>query len=334
MTPLLEELAQLQAQALREVRAGTGPADLEALRVRYLGRKGSLKTYLQRTSTLPAAERPRFGQAVNHARQELLAALAERKQALGQEQRERRLHSQCIDVTLPGRSQSGGGRHPVSQVLERITELFCGIGFEVVTGPELEDEYHNFEALNMPSGHPARTMHDTFFARSGKLLRTHTSSVQVRVMHRRPPPLYIISPGRVYRRDHDMTHSPMFHQVEGLMVDEQVSFANLKGLLAEFLRCFFPEPPRLRFRPSYFPFTEPSAEVDVFRGGSWMEVLGCGSVHPRVLEFCGIDSQRYQGLAFGMGVERLAMLYYGIDDLRCFFENDLRFLEQFNQEPG
>ena len=240
------------------------------------------------------------------------------------------IESVRFDITLPGRGQRSGGLHPITQTLERIEDLFTQIGFEIVEGPEIEDDYHNFEALNIPAQHPARAMHDTFYFNNNLLLRTHTSSVQIRVMKKGKPPFRFIAPGRVYRCDSDMTHTPMFHQVEGLLVDEHVTFTELKGLLVDFLEHFFDRELQIRFRPSYFPFTEPSAEVDIMGENGWLEILGCGMVHPNVLANVGIDAEKYTGLAFGMGVERMAMLYYGVDDLRLFFDNDLRFLEQFN----
>jgi len=325
----IQELEDLRAEALAAIRAASAAVELEQLQSRYLGRRGVLTAYLRQLGTLPAVERPLLGGKANQVKEELRQALTARRRELERLQVERRLARERIDVTLPGRGMAPGRAHPVSATLDRIVALFASMGFAVVSGPEIEDEYHNFEALNMPANHPARTMHDTFFLRDGNLLRTHTSSVQVRVMRERAPPFRVVAPGRVYRRDQDMTHSPMFHQVEGLMVDERIGFSDLKGLLFEFLRHFFGRAPKLRFRPSYFPFTEPSAEVDLRHEGDWLEILGCGMVHPRVLEHAGIDSERYLGLAFGMGVERLAMLRHGIEDLRLFFENDLRFLEQF-----
>ena len=324
----LETLERLRAESLAAVSAADTLAALQEVRTRYLGRKGQLTTGLRGLGALRPADRPRAGRAFNAVRQALEEALAARTQVLERAALSQGLEGERIDVTLPGRGQERGWAHPVSSVLERIEALFEQLGFAVAEGPEIEDEYHNFEALNMPPGHPARTMHDTFYLEDGRLLRTHTSPVQVRALAARQLPLRIIAPGRVYRRDHDPTHSPMFHQVEGLLVDRQLSFADLKGLLTGFLRAFFGESLKLRFRPSYFPFTEPSAEIDMRRGDAWLEVLGCGVVHPNVLRYAGVDTRRWRGLAFGMGVERLAMLYYGIDDLRWFFDNDLRFLEQ------
>jgi phenylalanyl-tRNA synthetase alpha chain len=286
-------------------------------------------------------ERPKAGALINVVKQELQDLIGERKNSLDSAAVEAQLAAETIDVTLPGRGQTTGGIHPVTRTIERIEDFFSSIGFEVVEGPEIEDDYHNFEALNIPAHHPARAMHDTFYIDESTVLRTHTSPVQVRVMETEKPPLRIICPGRVYRCDSDLTHTPMFHQVEGLLIDEHSSFADLKGVVEEFLRVFFERELQVRFRPSYFPFTEPSAEVDiqcVNCGGEgcrvcsqtgWLEVMGCGMVHPRVFEYSKIDTEKYSGFAFGMGVERLAMLRYGVNDLRLFFDNDLRFLEQF-----
>ena len=336
-------LEELEKQALDEVAAAADAAALDAVRVSYLGKKGQLTQQLKQLGALPAAERPAAGQAINHIKAQVQQALEARRDALQAAQLDARLASERVDVTLPGRGQPQGGLHPVTITMRRIEELFRPLGFSVAEGPEIEDDHHNFEALNIPAHHPARAMHDTFYFDAHTLLRTHTSPVQVRVMEQRQPPLRIIAPGRVYRCDSDLTHTPMFHQVEGLLVDTQVSFANLRGLLDEFLRAFFERSDLpVRFRPSYFPFTEPSAEVDiqcvmcagegcrVCGQSGWLEVLGCGMVHPKVFEQVGIDNERYTGFAFGMGVERLAMLRYGVNDLRLFFENDMSFLKQFN----
>ncbi len=332
---------ELLEQALAAVAAAPDLAALERIRVDYLGKKGRLTAQLKQLGKLPAEERRAAGQAINRAKQALQGALAERQQALEAEALEAALARERVDVTLPGRHLDAGSVHPITRTLSRIEALFAGLGFEAVQGPEVEDDYHNFEALNIPPQHPARAMHDTFYFDAHRLLRTHTSPVQIRVMERRQPPLRIIAPGRVYRCDSDLTHTPMFHQVEGLLVDRDVSFADLTGTLDLFLKRFFERELAVRFRPSYFPFTEPSAEVDiqcVICGGDgcrvcshsgWLEVLGCGMVHPRVFEAVGIDTSEWTGFAFGMGVERLAMLRYGVDDLRLFFENDLRFLAQF-----
>ena len=339
---MADSLQNIVAAAEREIDAAEDLAALEALRVRYLGKKGVLTQRLKTLGQLPPAERPKAGQEINQAKQALAERLQARRVALEAAAREARLARERVDVTLPGRRRASGGLHPVTRTIDRIVDLFAEVGFEVREGPEIEDEYHNFEALNIPPHHPARAMHDTFYFPDGRLLRTHTSPVQVRVMSEERPPLRIIAPGRVYRCDSDLTHTPMFHQVEGLLVDTDVSFAHLKGVLDQFLRAFFEvdELPT-RFRPSYFPFTEPSAEVDigcVICGGEgcrvcsqsgWIEVMGCGMVHPAVFEHVGIDTERYTGYAFGLGVERLAMLRYGVNDLRLFFENDLRFLRQF-----
>jgi phenylalanyl-tRNA synthetase alpha chain len=339
----VSSLEEVEKQALDEIAAAADPAALDSVRVGYLGKKGLLTQQLKQLGALPAAERPAAGQAINQVKERVQQALETRRDALQSSQLDARLASERIDVTLPGRGQPQGGLHPVTITMRRIEELFRPLGFSVAEGPEIEDDHHNFEALNIPAHHPARAMHDTFYFNAHTLLRTHTSPVQVRVMEQRQPPLRIIAPGRVYRCDSDLTHTPMFHQVEGLLVDEQVSFANLRGLLDEFLRAFFERSDLpVRFRPSYFPFTEPSAEVDiqcvmcegdgcrVCGQSGWLEVLGCGMVHPKVFEQVGIDNERYTGFAFGMGVERLAMLRYGVNDLRLFFENDMNFLKQFN----
>jgi len=313
------------------VSAATDLSALDLVRVQYLGKQGELTARLKQLGALPKEERPAAGQAINAAKNQLTSAIEARKDALEAEQLSAALSEESIDVTLPGRGQRGGGLHPITRTLQRVETFFRQAGFDVVEGPEVEDDYHNFEALNIPAHHPARAMHDTFYFPDGRVLRTHTSPVQIRVMKERKPPLRIIAPGRVYRCDSDQTHSPMFHQIEGLMVGEGVSFADLKGVLNDFLRSFFEQSDlQVRFRPSYFPFTEPSAEVDIMGPNGWMEILGSGVVHPRVLENVGIDSERYTGFAFGMGAERLAMLRYGVNDLRLFFDNDVRFLEQFH----
>lgn len=316
-------------------------AALDQVRVRFLGKKGELTQLLKALGKLPAEERPGAGQAINTAKQQLSDAISTRQNALQTLAVAEQLAGEKIDVSLPGRNIESAGLHPVTRTLERIESFFSGLGFDVVEGPEIEDDYHNFEALNIPAHHPARAMHDTFYISEHSVLRTHTSPVQVRVMESQEPPIRIICPGRVYRCDSDVTHTPMFHQVEGLVVDRDVSFPNLKGMVEDFLKLFFEKPLGVRFRPSYFPFTEPSAEVDiecVICGGEgcrvckqtgWLEVMGCGMVHPRVFEHSGIDTEKFTGLAFGVGVERLAMLRYGVNDLRLFFENDLQFLQQF-----
>ncbi len=328
--------AQLAVEQASELRA------LDDVRVRFLGKKGLLTAQLKSLGKLSAEERPKAGAAINVAKQTLQALIEARQSSLNKDQLAEQLASETLDITLPGRRGNQGGLHPVTQTLDRISDIFRGAGYEVVDGPEIEDDYHNFEALNIPAHHPARAMHDTFYLNTGYLLRTHTSPVQVRVMEARKPPLRLICPGRVYRRDSDITHSAMFHQVEGLVVDEGISFADLKGTVAEFLQKFFEKELEVRFRPSYFPFTEPSAEVDVqcvhclgkgcrvCSQTGWLEVMGCGMVHPNVLKMSGIDSEQYQGFAFGMGGDRLATLIYEIPDLRMLFENDVRFLSQFN----
>ena len=320
----------LLEQAKAEVSSASDLMALDQVRINYLGKKGKLTGLLKQLGSLPNDERPAAGQLINQAKQELNEFLTQRKTQLEKDKLSKQLNNEKIDVTLPGTGQTNGGLHPVTQTMQEIEQLFSGIGFDVVSGPEIEDDFHNFEALNIPAHHPARAMHDTFYFNENTLLRTHTSSVQIRVMEQGKPPFRFIAPGRVYRCDSDMTHTPMFHQVEGLLVDEQVTFSDLKGLLIDFLEQFFQKKLQVRFRPSYFPFTEPSAEVDIMGERGWLEVLGCGMVHPNVLQNVNIDPEQYIGLAFGMGVERLAMLKYGVPDLRSFFENDLRFLQQFS----
>ena len=324
------DVETLQADILARIASCNSLENLEKERVASLGKKGSLTQQLKRLGKLPATERPVIGQAINQAKKVVIAALEKKKDTLQEAQLLNSLNKEVLDVTLPGRQAQVGGMHPVTQIRRRIERLFIETGFEVVEDVEIEDEYHNFEALNIPAHHPARAMHDTFYFPNGMLLRTHTSPVQIRVMENGTPPFRFIAPGRVYRHDSDMTHTPMFHQIEGLIVDKNVNFSHLKGLLVDFLQAFFHDDLAIRFRPSYFPFTEPSAEVDIHGERGWLEVLGCGMVHPAVLRRVGIDSEQWHGLAFGMGVERLAMLYYGVDDLRLFFENDIRFLHQFS----
>ena len=322
-------------QDLQRALAAAGEAgdteQLEKLRTAYLGRRGVFAGHMKELAVLEPAARPARGARLNAARDAAAAAFAQRAAQLQSQRLEAQLQGERADVTLPGRRSAAGGLHPVTRTIDRVSELLGGMGFAVADGPEIEDDYHNFDALNIPPDHPARAAHDTFALAGGGLLRSQTSSVQIRVMERQSPPLRIISPGRVYRNDYDQTHTPMFHQVEGLLVEEHSSFAELKGILYAFLRGFFEDGTLdIRFRPSYFPFTVPSAEVDIRRtGGGWLEVLGCGMVHPAVLRRVGIDPERFCGFAFGMGVERLAMLRYGVSDLRAFFENDLRFLRQF-----
>lgn len=326
----MNDIEQLQAEALAAIQAAPDLPRLEQARIDYLGRKGRLTQQLKQLGRLPAAERPAAGQRLNRARQLVQEAHDRRKKTLADAQIKQAIDQGRLDTTLPGRGMGAAGRHPITLTLRRIAALFQQIGFDIVEGPEIEDDYHNFGALNIPEHHPARAMHDTFYFPDGRLLRTHTSSVQIRIMENARPPFRFIAPGRVYRCDSDMTHTPMFHQVEGLIVDQAVTFAELKGLLIDFLEIFFEKALEVRFRPSYFPFTEPSAEVDIMGERGWLEVLGCGMVHPNVLTQVGVDPEKYTGLAFGMGVERLAMLYYGVNDIRLFFDNDLRFLRQFH----
>src|ERR1700754_2884428 len=320
--------------SLREIETAASLDALENLRVALLGKNGSITAQLKALGQLQGDERKARGAEVNRAKQQLTDAIAARKDALDAAELDRRLASERLDVTLPGRGADFGAIHPITRTSERIADIFGRLGYQRADGPEIEDDWHTFEALNFPPHHPARAMHDTFYFPDGRLLRTHTSPVQIRSMMGRQPPIRVIAPGKVYRSDSDQTHSPMFHQIEGLLVDETSSFADLKGTLAEFVRAFFERDFEMRFRPSYFPFTEPSAEVDIrwdAADGStrWLEVLGCGMVHPNVLKNCGIDPERYTGFAFGLGVERFAMLRYGVGDLRAFFDNDLRFLRQF-----
>ena len=326
-----QSLQERVHQALEKITQSSDSQTLDQLRVHYLGKKGEITSLLKTLGKLAAEDRPKAGEVINQAKEVVQNALNARKDALDSAALNVRLAAESIDISLPGRGQEMGGLHPVTRTINRIEDFFSSIGFTVAEGPEVEDDYHNFEALNIPAHHPARAMHDTFYFDAHTLLRTHTSPVQVREMENKQPPIRIICPGRVYRCDSDMTHSPMFHQVEGLLIDENISFADLKGILQQFLRAFFEQDLKVRFRPSYFPFTEPSIEVDVDRGdGRWLEVLGCGMVHPRVLEMSGIDPEKYTGFAFGMGVERFSMLRYGVDDLRLFFDNDIKFLSQLS----
>ncbi len=327
----MSSIAQLLEQAEAAVKAAGDLAALDAVRVQYLGKKGVFTAQLREVGQLPPEQIPVAGKAINSAKASLTAALEARREMLESARVAAALAAEAIDVTLPGRGERAGQLHPVTRTLRRMVEILGHAGFDVHTGPEVEDEFYNFTALNIPEDHPARAMHDTFYLSSGLLLRTHTSPVQIRALQAHGAPIRLIAPGRVYRRDSDVTHTPMFTQVEGLVVDRDVSFANLKALLYEFVSRFFERDVQLRFRPSYFPFTEPSAEVDVLaESGRWLEILGCGMVHPNVLRNAGIDPNQFGGYAFGMGVERLAMLRYGVEDLRSFFENDLRFLEQFS----
>ncbi len=338
-----QDLDSLLERASSAIRESNDSAALDAVRVAYLGKKGEITEQLKALGTLPAEERPAAGQAINRIKGEIQQLLEARKAELGDAAIAQKLASETVDITLPGRRRTAGGLHPVTLTMNRIDKMFGKLGFDIAEGPEVEDDFHNFEALNIPEQHPARAMHDTFYFDDGRLLRTHTSPVQIRVMESQEPPYRVIAPGRVYRCDSDLTHTPMFHQVEGLLVDVDVSFSVLKGTLEEFLKMFFEQDDlKTRFRPSYFPFTEPSMEVDiscvicagegcrVCSHTGWLEVLGCGMVHPELYRHTGVDGEKYTGYAFGMGVERLAMLRYGVNDLRLFFENDLRFLQQFN----
>lgn len=339
---MAQALEQLVSEAKQSIEAATDLQVLDQERVRLLGKKGVITEQMKSLGKMEHEQRKQAGALINVAKQTLQLAIEARKETLQAGAMAEKLAAESVDVTLPGRGQEAGGLHPVTRTMQRIEHLFMQLGFEIAEGPEIEDDYHNFEALNIPESHPARAMHDTFYFDKSTVLRTHTSPVQIRVMNERQPPLRVIAPGRVYRCDSDLTHTPMFHQVEGLMVDENISFADLKGILDDFLKNFFEEDLAVRFRPSYFPFTEPSAEADiqcVMCGGAgcrvcshtgWLEVLGCGMVHPSVFEHVSIDNEKYTGFAFGMGVERLAMLRYGVNDLRLFFENDLRFLRQFS----
>lgn len=337
----MQDIILLQRQAAEAIAQAQDLTTLEALRVDYLGKKGQLTEILKGLSNLSAEEKPKVGLLINQVKREVAGLIEDKMMQLKEIQLQEKLAAERIDVTLPGRNPKPGSLHPVTQVKQRVNEYFSRLGFDIVEGPEIETEFYNFEALNIPGHHPARAMHDTFYFDATHLLRTHTSPVQIRTMEKRKPPLRLIAPGRVYRCDSDVTHTPMFHQVEGLLIDKQATLAGLKGLLQDFFAHFFGRELALRFRPSYFPFTEPSAEVDIectqcsgkgcrsckFTG--WLEVLGCGMVHPNVLKSVNISSDEYQGWAFGMGMDRLAMLYYGIDDLRMMFENDLTFLKQF-----
>ena len=334
----MENLEALTQQALAAVAAAGDVAALDQVRVQYLGKKGEITSLMKNLGSVAPEDRPKVGAVINEAKTQVQQAINDRKAALENAALNAKLAAETLDVTLPGRAVQGGGLHPVTRTLERIESFFSNAGYQVAEGPEVEDDFHNFEALNIPSHHPARAMHDTFYFDASTLLRTHTSPVQVRTMEAQQPPIRIICPGRVYRCDYDQTHSPMFHQVEGLLVDKNISFADLKGTIEQFLSVFFEKDLTVRLRPSYFPFTEPSAEIDIEwvietpegTKRRWLEVGGCGMVHPEVFRHVNIDPDEYTGFAFGMGVERLAMLRYGVNDLRLFFENDLRFLQQFS----
>ncbi len=327
----MEELQQILEQALKQFADTTDEAELEQVKARYLGKEGSLTVLLKGLGKLSAEQRPAAGARINQVKQGIEAALQQRREDLQNNKLANKLAAESLDVTLPGRGLGTGGLHPVTRTLQRIEQLFHSLGFATASGPEIESDFYNFTALNIPENHPARAMHDTFYIDSQHVLRTHTSPVQIRYMENNQPPLKIISSGRVYRFDSDATHSPMFHQVEGLWVDEEISFSNLKGVVQDFLKRFFEQDDlQVRFRPSFFPFTEPSAEMDMSWNGGWLEIGGCGMVHPNVLKNVNIDSEKYLGFAFGLGVERLAMLRYGVNDLRQFYDSDLRFLKQFN----
>lgn len=337
----MEEIKKLEKNFFQELKNASTKEEVESLRVSYIGRKGKVTELLKKIPTLPPEKRKEFGKACNELKSTVEKALKEKLQRIKEEEKRRRVEKERIDVTLPGRKPQVGNLHVVTKTLKEIVRVFTSMGFGIAEGPEIETDFYNFEALNIPKGHPAREMQDTFYITEDLVLRTHTSPVQIRVMEIQQPPIQIIAPGKVYRKDADVTHTPMFHQVEGLMVDTKVTFADLKGILELFLKEIFGAETKVRFRPSYFPFTEPSAEVDigcvicggkgckVCKGTGWLEILGCGMVDPAVFKAVGINPEQYQGFAFGMGVERIAMLKYGIDDLRLFFENDLRFLRQF-----
>ena len=328
----MEKLEFIVQEALKLFAGVDDAAQLEQVKARYLGKSGVLTDLLKSLGKLPAGERPAMGARINSAKEQIESALAAQREKIRSRRLENQLAQEALDITLPGRGSGRGGLHPVTRTLERVEELFHSLGFEVADGPEIETDYYNFTALNQPENHPARSMHDTFYVDDGRhLLRTHTSPIQIRYMETHRPPIKIIAPGRVYRVDSDATHSPMFHQIESLWIDEHISLADLKGVVADFLRRFLEHDDlKVRFRPSFFPFTEPSAEIDMSFGDGWLEIGGCGMVHPNVLKNVDIDAEKYQGFAFGLGLDRLTMLRYGVNDLRLFFENDLRFLKQFN----
>jgi len=327
---MTDRLADLSKQALKDIRNSSTLKELDSVRVQYLGKKGSVSTQLKKLSALDRDDRPRIGKEVNKLKKLVEKEISNKKNLLNDKKIKSNIENNSLDVTMPGRTTIIGNPHPVTSTLNEIEKIFLNAGFLVEDGPEIEDEYHNFTALNIPENHPARAMHDTFYFNAQYLLRTHTSPIQIRSMEKYGVPIRVIAPGKVYRRDSDITHTPMFHQIEGLVIDKDINFTHLKGILHDFINTFFEDDMKLRFRPSYFPFTEPSAEVDLLsKDNQWLEILGCGMVHPKVLTNLGIDNEKYNGYAFGMGVERLAMLKYGINDIRFFYENDLNFLNQF-----
>ena len=327
---MTDRLSDVSKQALKDIRNTSTLEELDSVRVQYLGKKGSISTQLKKLSDLDPSDRPRIGKEVNKLKKLVEQEIANKKYSLNDEKIKSNIEDSSLDVTMPGRRTIIGNKHPVSSTLNEIEKIFLNAGFLVEDGPEIEDEYHNFTALNIPENHPARAMHDTFYFNAQYLLRTHTSPIQIRSMEQYGVPIRVIAPGKVYRRDSDITHTPMFHQIEGLVIDKDINFTHLKGILHDFINTFFEDEMKLRFRPSYFPFTEPSAEVDLLsKDNQWLEILGCGMVHPKVLTNLGIDNEIFNGYAFGMGVERLAMLKYGINDIRLFYENDLNFLNQF-----
>ena len=327
---MTDNLSDLSDSAIQEINKSSSSNELELVRVKYLGKRGSITGALKSLSEIDPKDRPAFGKRINEIKSLIQLKLSEKKASLKKKEINQSIDDKKIDVTLPGRNSFQGHRHPITRTLLEIEEIFYGAGFEVEDGPEIEDEYHNFTALNISDNHPARAMHDTFYFNSQYLLRTHTSPIQIRSMEREGVPIRVIAPGKVYRRDSDITHTPMFHQIEGLVIDKGINFSHLKGILHQFINTFFEDNTEVRFRPSYFPFTEPSAEVDILsKENKWLEILGCGMVHPKVLENLGINTETYSGYAFGMGVERLTMLKYGIKDIRSFYENDLNFLNQF-----
>jgi len=327
---MTDRLSDLSKQALEDISNTSTLEELDSVRVQYLGKKGSVSTQLKKLSDLDPSDRPRIGKEVNKLKKLVEQEIANKKNSLNDEKIKSNIEDSSLDVTMPGRRTIIGNKHPVSSTLNEIEKIFLNAGFLVEDGPEIEDEYHNFTALNIPENHPARAMHDTFYFNAQYLLRTHTSPIQIRSMEQYGVPIRVIAPGKVYRRDSDITHTPMFHQIEGLVIDKDINFTHLKGILHDFINTFFEDEMKVRFRPSYFPFTEPSAEVDLLsKDNQWLEILGCGMVHPKVLSNLGIDNEIFNGYAFGMGVERLAMLKYGINDIRLFYENDLNFLNQF-----